>query len=67
MKVVCDSNARPTLKNATLIQSGKKNSQAVSGLPLISKLDSDGESAPDAGSDEDINLDDDDDLGALNF
>ena len=36
------------------------------GLPLISKLDSEGDSVPDAGSDEDLNLDDDEDLGALN-
>ena len=39
----------------------------TNGLPLISKLDSEGDSAPDAGSDEDVNLDDEEDLGALNF
>lgn len=62
-----DSNVRPTTLKNTVTQSVKKKSHAVTGLPLISKLDSDGESAPDAGSDEDVNLEDDDDLGALNF
>jgi len=45
----------------------KNNANAQkSGLPIISKLDSAGDS-PNASSDDDMNLDDEDDLGALNF
>ena len=65
MQIQSHTNVRKSKKNTA--EKPKKVTNKVSGLPAISKLDSDDDSAPDAGSDEDFNVEDDDDLGMLNF
>ena len=53
------------VRQSNIVKKNNANAQK-SGLPIISKLDSAGDS-PNASSDDDMNLDDEDDLGALNF